>query len=125
MISHFLASGDDDDKDIDDFECLVGCSTSLSATRLSRGWFPRLTPDIFTCCCDTETERGDHAFAAGHIIPTLTQPHGAGARGGNRAHDLLTRSRSLYRLSYRRDNYHGSRGVSNYCGKLEQMTKSE
>ena len=32
---------------------------------------------------------------------TPTQPEGAGAKSGDRTHDLLTRSGALYRLSYR------------------------
>ena len=40
--------------------------------------------------------------SAGHIILTPTQPVGsAGGHSGNRTRDLLTRSRALYRLSYR------------------------
>ena len=43
------------------------------------------------------------SLSAGHIILTPTQPVGsrAGGHSGDRAHDLLTKSRALYRLSYR------------------------
>ena len=45
------------------------------------------------------------SVSAGHIILTPTQPVGSGrpqrGGGGDRTRDLLTRSRALYRLSYR------------------------
>ena len=40
------------------------------------------------------------SVSAGHTILTPTQPVGSGRRG-DRTRDLLTRSRALYRLSYR------------------------
>ena len=65
---------------------------SPSAPRLSRGGVPRLTSDNDMCCL-TETMI---SVSTGHIILTQTQPVG----DRDRIHDLLTRSRALYLLSY-------------------------
>ena len=53
----------------------------------------KMASDNFTRC-HTRDRAGR---PTGHIIQTPTQPVGS----GNRTHDLLTRSRALYRLSYR------------------------
>ena len=73
---------------------LVGFLTSSSTTRLYRGRVPKLTSDNCTCC-HTETERGyqDFCLSRSHYTDT--------GHSGNRTKDLLTRSRTLYRLSHR------------------------
>ena len=107
---------------------MVGFLTTSSATRLSRVLVPRLQSDMFTCG-HTRTERGGHDFcisrshstdtdpssgeraathgqsgeamtsaSVGHILLTSTQAVGSGR--GDRAHRLLTRSRTLYPPSY-------------------------
>ena len=79
------------------FVWLVGFLTSSSTTRLSCIRVPRLTSDNFMCCY-TEKEQGDHDFCLSQSHYTDTDPP---VGSGDQAHDLLTRSYSLYRLSYR------------------------
>ena len=82
------------------FVCLFGFLPSSSITRLYRGRVPRLTFDNFTCC-HTRVRAGR---------PWLLSPNQKGAAGHSRdrARDLLTRSRALYRLSYRAPRYNRS-----------------
>ena len=71
--------------------CLFVFLTSLSTTELYRGPVPRLTSDKFTC----ETERGDHDFCLSQLHYTDTDP-----TSRERTQDLLSKSHSLYQLSY-------------------------
>ena len=75
--------------------------TSLSATKLAVGFQNRVS-DNFTCC-HTETGLGDYDFCLSQSHHTDTDPTRGGAtvRSGDRTQDLLTRSRTLYRLSYK------------------------
>ena len=71
---------------------LVGSLTSSSTTRLSRGWVSRLALDNF------KSRKTTTSVLAGLIIKTLTQPVEIGRK--DQTHDLLTRSRAFYSLSY-------------------------
>ena len=69
-----------------------------SATRLSRRQVASLTSDMFTRC-HTETGKIMTTVPAGHIILQTDLTSSKRAQSGNRTHDLLKRSRALYRLS--------------------------
>ena len=82
--------------------CLFGFLTSSSTTRLYRGRVPRLTPENDVLPHTRKSGETMTSASAGHIILTPIQPVqlGAGGHRWNRTRDLLTRSRTLYRLSY-------------------------
>ena len=81
---------------------LVGFLTSSSTTRLYRGRAPRQSVWQFYVLPNMrQSWETMTSVSAGHIILTPTQPVGSGRPHGNRTRDLLTRSRALYRLSYR------------------------
>ena len=74
---------------------------SSSVTRLYRKRVPRLTSDNFTCCHTRDREGRPWLLSQPvRLYWHSTNLSGTGGHSWNRTHDLLTRSRTLYWLSY-------------------------
>ena len=83
------------------FVCF-GFLASSSTTRLCRGRAPRQSVwQFYVLPHMRQSWETMTSFLAGHIILTPNQPVGSGRPQRDRTRDLLTRSRALYRLSYR------------------------
>ena len=94
-------------------------TSSSSITRLFRGPVPRLTFDNSTCC-HTEAEQGDHDFCLRWSLYTDTDPTSRERAATARIEPgtSVTRSRALYRLSYR------ALGPYWRCGWLARSSKN-
>ena len=84
------------------FVCLFGFLTSSSTTRLYRGRVPRQSVwQFYVLPHMRQSWEIMTSVSAGHIILTPTQPVGSGQPHRESNPNILSRSRALYRLSYR------------------------
>ena len=92
--------------------CLFGFLTPLSTTGLYRGRATRQSVwQFYVLPHMRQSWETMTSVSAGRIILTSTQPVGS----GNRTRYLLTRSRALYRLSYRAPSFATIAGLSDRC----------
>ena len=81
------------------FVCMFGFVRSLPPTRLYHRRVSRLTSDNFTCC--HTRDRAGRPWLLSQLVTLYTLTQQAGSHFGDQTQDLLTKSRTLYQLSYR------------------------